>query len=220
MDSIDRASGNNDAYYLNLFARHQAERWVHLFIFTAGMNDMDLERNVMGYNAKGSTDGTSLSAYYEVGYTFGLNYDYTHIIQPLVNVSMTLASVDGYQEKGTIGNAGIDYAGDDYFYGKVGLGARYQGVLYTTVHERNAVLEARAFVTQDFGDTTDAAKVGFVGGSSFKVHGADTSGTGFELGVGISIPVEQHTTIYADVDYTYAPDYSGVRANLGLRYDF
>lgn len=220
VDSIDRASGNNDAYYLNLFARHQAERWVHLFIFTAGMNDMDLERNVMGYNAKGSTDGTSLSAYYEVGYTFGLNYDYTHIIQPLVNVSMTLASVDGYQEKGTIGNAGIDYAGDDYFYGKVGLGARYQGVLYTTVHERNAVLEARAFVTQDFGDTTDAAKVGFVGGSSFKVHGADTSGTGFELGVGISIPVEQHTTIYADVDYTYAPDYSGVRANLGLRYDF
>ena len=37
---------------------------------------------------------------------------------------------------------------------------------------------------------------------------------------GVSIPVEQHTTLYADADFTYAPDYTGLRANIGVRYDF
>ena len=220
VDSPDRASGNNDAYYLNLFARHQKERWVQMLIFTYGTNDIDLERTVQSYKGKGSTNGTSFSAYYEIGYTYGLNYEFTHILQPMVSVSLTSAKVDGYVEKGSIGDAALTYDGDSYVYGSVGIGARYQGVLYKTVHERNAVVEARALVTQDFGDTTDEAMVAVGDGEQFKVYGADTTGTGFELGVGISLPVEQHTTLYADADATFRADYTGFRANLGVRYDF
>lgn len=221
VDSADHASGNNDTYYLSLFARHQSKRWVQMLILTAGLNQMDLERRVGGFQAEGETEGSSLSAYYEVGYTCALDYDYNHIIQPLVNISFTSAKVDGYKETGSIGNAGLDYDSAEYFYGQVGIGARYQGVLYESVHERCAVIEARAMLTQDFGDATDEAEVALIaGGNGYKVKGVDSTGTGFEVGVGLSIPVEQHTTLFADADLTYAPDYMGFRANVGLRYDF
>ena len=219
-DGADRASGNNDAQYISLYARHQKERWVQMLILTAGMNDMDLERRVLGYTAEGDTEGTTLSAYYELGYTIGLNYEFTHILQPMVSVSVTSAKVDGYTESGSLDNAALEYDGDSYVYGKVGIGARYQGVMYETVHERNAIVEARALVTQDFGDTTESAKVALGASGMYEVTGADTSGTGFELGVGFSIPVEQHTTLYADADMTMAPDYTGFRGNIGVRYDF
>ena len=221
VDGDDHASGNNDTYYLNLFMRHQSNRWVQMLILTAGLNQMDMERSVMGYQGTGETEGRTFSAYYEVGYTFALDYDFNHILQPLVSVSLTSATVDGYKEEGSIGNAGLDYDGGNYFYGQVGIGVRYQGVLYESVHERCAVLEARALITQDFGDATNEAEVGLLaGGDRYTVEGVDSTGTGFEIGVGLSIPVEQHTTVFADADFTYAPDYMGVRANLGLRYDF
>lgn len=221
VEGPDNASGNNDAYYVSLFARHQYNRWVQMLILTAGMNDMTLDRDIMGYKAQGETSGTSFSAYYELGYTMALDYNYNHILQPLVSFSITSATVDGYKEKGSIGEAGLDYDGSDAVYGQVGFGLRYQGVLYESVYQRCAVLEARALVTQDFGDSTDEAKVALQGGGDgFTVKGADSTGTGFEIGLGLSIPVEQQTTVYADVDFTYSPDYTGVRANVGLRYDF
>ena len=219
-DGADHASGNNDAQYISFYARHQKDRWVQMLILTAGWNDIDMERRVLGYSASGDTEGTTLSAYYELGYTIGLNYEYTHILQPMISVSLTSAKVDGYTEGGSLDNAALEYDGDSYFYGKVGVGVRYQGVMYETVHERNAVVEARALITQDFGDTTEATKVSLGGGSMYEVSGADTSGTGFELGAGVSIPVEQHTTLYADADLTVAPDYTGFRLDLGVRYDF
>ena len=220
VDSTDNAKGNNDAQYVSFFARHNKERWVQMFIFTYGMNDMDMERSILGYNAKGDTKGTTLSAYYELGYTFGLDYEYTHILQPMVSISFTSASIDGYREEGSIGNAGIDYADNDYTYLQLAVGARYQGVLYETIHERNAVIEARALITQDFGDATNEAEAALAGSGQYTVKCADSSGTGFKLGAGVSIPVEQHTTLYADADFTYAPDYTGLRANIGVRYDF
>lgn len=219
-DSTDHAKGNNDAQYISFFARHNKERWVQMFIFTYGMNEMDMERSVLGYNAKGDTKGETFSAYYELGYTLGIDYEFEHILQPLVSISFTSASVDAYKEEGSIGNAGIDYSSNSYFYGQVAVGARYQGVLYETIHERNAVLEARALITHDFGDATNEASVAYANSEKFTVKGADSSGMGFKIGAGLSIPVEQHTTLYADVDYTSAPDYSGFRGNIGVRYDF
>lgn len=221
VDSADKATGNNDAMYYSFFARHQNERWVQMFILTYGQNEMDMKRSVLGRTAKGDTSGTTLSAYYELGYTVGLNYEFTHILQPMVSLSLTSAKVDGYSESGTLGNAALDYDGDSYVYGTLGIGARYQGVIFQNVHDRNAVVEARALITKDFGDTTDEAQVAFAGThKNFKVQGADTSGMGFELGAGISLPVEQNTTLFADADMTVRPDYTGFRANIGLRYDF
>ncbi len=220
VDSADKATGNNDAYYVNFFTRHQTGRWTQLLILTVGSNDMDLTRKVDALTASGSTSGSSYSAYYELGYTLGLNEDFTHVIQPMVSASITSAKVDGYKESGTIGNAALDYDGGSYVYGSVGIGLRYQGVVYESVFERNGVLELRGQITQDFGDTTDEATVSMAGGKTNSVYGTDTSGTGFNLGAGLSIPVQMQTTIFADADMTIRTDYTGFRATVGFRYDF
>ena len=220
VDSADKATGNNDAYYVNFFTRHQTGRWTQLLILTVGSNDMDLTRKVDTYTAEGSTSGSSYSAYYELGYTLGLTDDFTHVIQPMVSASITSAKVDGYKESGTIGNAGLEYDGNSYVYGTVGIGLRYQGVLFESIFERNGVLELRGQVTQDFGDTTDEATVSMAGGKPGSVYGTDTSGTGFNVGAGLSIPVQMQTTIFADADMTIRTDYTGFRASVGFRYDF
>ena len=219
-DHADKATGDNNAYYVNLFARHQTGRWTQMLILTAGQNDLTLERQVGGYTANGDTSGSSFSAYYEVGYTLGLNHEFTHILQPIVSARITSAKVDGYTESGSIGNAALTYDDASYTYGTIGVGLRYQGVIYESVFERNAVLEARAMVTSDFGDATDTAKVALGRGSAHEVSGVDTTGTGFDLGIGLSIPVEMQTTVFFDADVNIRPDYTGVSANLGLRYDF
>ena len=220
VDSSDYGTAETSSYYLNFFGRYQSNRWVHMLIFTVGMDEMDTERRVLGYKASGSTEGTTYSLYYELGYTFGLDYEFNHIIQPLVSVTLTSAEMSSFVEKGSIGNAGLRYEGDDFVYGQLAVGARYQGVLYESVHERSAVVEARAVVTHDFGDKTDEATLSFIDGHNFSVKGTDATGFGFEIGAGLSIPVEQHTTLFADAEYTYAPEYTGIRANIGVRYDF
>ncbi len=219
-DHADKATGDSNAYYVNLFARHQTGRWTQMLILTAGQNDMTLERTVGSYTAEGDTSGSTFSAYYEVGYTLGLNNEFTHIIQPIVSARITSAKVDGYEEKGSIGNAALSYDGGSYTYGTIAAGFRYQGVMYESVFERNAVLEVRAMVTSDFGDTTDTAKVALGQGKMREVEGVDTTGTGFDFGVGLSIPMEMQTTLFFDADLNMRPDYTGVSANVGLRYDF
>ena len=93
-------------------------------------------------------------------------------------------------------------------------------MLNQSVYERNTVLELRAMVTADFGDKTDEASVSMAGGKVNTVSGTDTTGVGYTIGAGLSIPVQMQTTLYADVDMTLRTDYTGVRANVGLRYDF
>lgn len=219
-DGADQATGNNDACYVNFFARHQSNRWTQLLIFTVGSNDMDMERTVGAYDAKGSTSGSSVSGYYELGYTLGLDDEFTHVLQPIISASITSAKVDGYTEEGTIGNAALEYDAANLVYGTVGVGLRYQGVLYETAFERCAVLEARAQITQDFGDKTNEASVSMAKGEFNTVTGTDTTGTGYNLGVGLSLPIQMQTTFFADVDLSIRPDSTGARANVGLRYDF
>lgn len=220
-NSKDYAKGDNDAKYLSLFARHQSKRWVQLFILTGGMNDMELNRRVDAYSSTASVDGSTLSGYYELGYTFALDEEFTQIIQPIVSISLTKASVDGFSETGSIGNAGLDCAGDDYIYGTLSAGARYQAVLGTNEFERNSVLELRATLSADFGDATNEANVSFIGGGPVHtVKCAEVGSFGAELGAGLSIPVGAYTSVFADADLTLRTEYTGVRANIGLRYDF
>lgn len=219
--AADHGKGTQDAYYLNLFARYQSNRWTHLFIFTAGSNEMELERTVLGMDAKGSTDGYSISGYYEGGYIFSLNEESTQILQPIVTLNLTSAHVNSYKEKGSLGNAAINYDGVDAFYGQIGFGARYQAVIHTTEYERNAVLELRAQVVQNFGDSTDEADVSFLGGGAgFTTHGAEVGSTGFQIGAGVSLPIANRTTLFVDADADFRSGASAIHADIGLRYDF
>ncbi len=220
--SSDRAEGDHNSVALSGFARHQSGRWMQMGILSLGRNELELERYVKDYNAKGDTSGYTATAYYEAGYTFSLNEDSTQVIQPIVSLMVTGARMDGLTESGSIGNAGLSTGTEDYFYGTVGLGARYQIVLAEDVNERFCFLELRAKVVQDFGDETNEATVRFSGapGSSFVLQGADVGRTGFQFGAGISIPTGIYTTIFADVDADIRSGATSVSGNVGLRVEF
>lgn len=218
---VDCFDADTQSYYLNLFARYQKGHWTQMGILTVGMDEMDGERRVSGNTAKSDTKGTSFSGYYEVGYLVPLSDTMEHILQPVVNVSISSAKVDGFTETGSIGNAGLKYGSNDLVYGNVGAGVRYQGVLAHSVYERNTMLEVRAQVNQHFGDKSNEADVSYIGGgNTFMVRGSESSDLGVQIGAGVSIPYNIDYTFFADVDAEFRNQQSDVRANIGVRYDF
>lgn len=217
----DNLDADTMSCYLNLFARYQTGHWTHMGIFTVGTDDVDTTRTVLGMKGEGSTSGTSFSGYYEVGYIFAIGEEGRQILQPIVNVSLTSAKMDGFTESGSIGNVGLKYGSNDLFYGNVGIGARYQAVLSESVYERDTVLELRGQLNQHFGDTTDEAELSFIGGGhQFTGHGAESGDFGVQLGAGISVPVGVQTTLFGDVDGEFRSKQTDFRANIGVRFDF
>ncbi|MGN0868302.1 MAG: autotransporter domain-containing protein [Akkermansia sp.] len=217
----DHLDADINSYYLNFFARYQKGHWTHLGILTIGFDDIDTNRKVLGYSADGSTSGTSFSGYYELGYLIPLNEEGTQLIQPIVSLSLTAASLSSFTESGSIGNAGLKYDSQDLVYGNIGVGARYQAVIGSSVDGRNSVLELRAQLNEHFGDKTDEAELSFIGGGQkMRVKGTDSGSFGVQIGAGLSVPVGVSTTLFTDADAEFVSDYTDVRVNLGLRYDF
>lgn len=217
----DSMEADTEHVFLSAFGRYQKGHWTHLGIFTFGHDSMDTTRTVLGYKGEGSTSGTSLSGYYELGYLIPLGEENKHLLQPIVNISLSSAKMNGFSETGSIGTAGLKYDANSLFYGNVGVGARYQAVLAESVHERNTVLELRGQLNEHFGDTTDEADVSFIGGGhSFTTTGADGGNFGVQLGAGLSVPVGVQVTLFADADAEFRAKQTDVRANIGVRYDF
>ncbi len=220
--SNDRAEGDHDSMTLSAFVRHQSGRWMQMGILSLGRNELEMERSVHDYRAEGDTSGFTATAYYEAGYTFSLTEESTQVLQPIASIMLTSARMDGFSENGSIGNAALCTETEDYTYGTVGIGARYQLVLAEDVNERPAFLEVRAKLVQDFGDKTNETTVRFAGvpGSPFSVSGADVGRTGFQFGAGISIPAGVYTTLFADVDADMRSGATSVSGNVGVRVEF
>ncbi len=218
----DRAEGDHDTVSFNLFARHQHSNWVQMGILSFARNELDMVRSIHTYKASGDTSGHSITAYYEAGYTVALDEEGAQVLQPLVSLMLTSARMGDFSETGSIGNAGLYSDGDDYFYGSVGAGARYQIVLGTNVNDRIAFLELRAKVVADFGDDTHEATVSFNGapGSTFVLRGAEVGNIGLQLGAGLSVPFGTYTTLFADVDTDYRDCATSVSGSVGVRVEF
>ncbi len=221
-DTVDNAEGNNDTITISAFARHQSKNWVQMGVLSFGMNEMDMERSVHEYSATADTEGHTITAYYEAGYAIALGESGRQVIQPLVSLTLTSATLEGFSESGSIGNAGLVMEDEDYFYGSLGIGARYQAVLSQDVNERISFLELRARFVQDFGDDTHEASVRFVGtpGHSFMLQGTEVGSFGFQFGAGISVPLGQQTTFFADVDADIRDNATSVSGGMGVRVAF
>ncbi len=221
-DNADRAEGTTESVTPSLFVRHQNGAFTQMGILSLGVSRMEMERHIHTYQADGEADGYTITAYYEAGYTFGLNEDATHVLQPIVSIMLTSAHMGDYSESGSIGNAGLCSDTEDYFYGTLGIGARYQVVLAEDVNERLSFLELRAKLVQDIGDETNEVTVSFSGvpGETFNLHGADVGRTGFQFGAGLSVPVGTYTTFFADVDADIRSGATSVNGGIGLRVEF
>ncbi len=231
--AADHAEGDHDAVSISAFVRHQTGRWTQMGILSLGRNEIEMQRTIRAdknpgkgesksYTGDGDASGHTITAYYEGGYTISLNDENSQVIQPIVSIMLTSARMGKYHETGTIGNAGVYTPTEDYVYGTVGIGARYQIVLGTTSVDRISFAEVRAKIVQDFGDETNETSAYFSGveGQRFTLRGADVGRTGFQLGAGISVPTNVYTTLFADVDADFRSGATSVSGSVGVRLEF
>lgn len=225
--AFDIGSGDNDACYANVFMRGQFKKWTHVVILTGSWNKANMDRtiNIAGMDplsSDGSTDGSSYGAYYELAYDIALNRDKTAVFQPLVNASIYRTSLDSYSESGA-GDASMNVDDLEATHGRAGIGGRVIGLLGSSnIFGREALGEFRVQVAQDYGDETHKATVTPIGmpGSPMKIEGAKAGRTGFQIGGGLSIPVDMKGTIFFDLDADIRSRATNVSGSVGYRYNF
>lgn len=221
-NGAESAKGRNDAYYANLFLRTQNKRWSNTFILTGGWNDAKLDRTVsapgVSYVTQGSTQGSTFGAMYEATYDYVLNENKTSILQPLLNLSFSSATMDAYTEEGA-GNANLHVDESKNTYGTIAIGARLLGTVGENLFGRSAMGELRLQVAQDVGDDTNTAKVG-LGGIQREVIGTKVGKTAVQIGAGISIPVTEKGSIYMDVNTDFRSNATNVNGSIGYRINF
>ncbi len=215
-----------DSYYVNLFARYQNAKWSHLFVATGAWIDSSVSRTVNygtgSYTADGSTSRTGCAVTYELAYDIALTENKSAILQPLFSASLIHTSVDGFQESGAAGNAGLNVADMEMTTGTVALGARLSGLVGSNIFGRDALGEVRVNVAQDFGDHQGEARVGFLGnpGAMGCVYGAEEGRTAIQVGVGLSVPVGYSGMIYVDGNADLRSGSASMNASIGYRFDF
>lgn len=220
-DSSESASGDIDTYYVSAFARYAKHRWTHTFVATVGLAETSLERTIQGHTVKGDSDGMMFGGMYEVGYVFALDKNATTCLQPVLNVSYTHATLNGYTESGA--NMALTAGDTEFNKLTVGAGARLQSVVGENIYNRSSILEARALVKFDAGDRQGETDVAFAGFGS--VHrttkSSETGAIGAEIGVGLTVPVgSEGGSIFADASAEIRAEYTNVNATVGYRVNF
>ncbi len=220
-ESADNATGDLDTYYVSAFARYAKHRWTHTFVATAGMADTSLNRTIEGHKVKGDSDGMMFGGMYEVGYVFALDKEATTCLQPVLNVSYTHASLNGYDEDGA--NIGLSAGDTELNKLTVGAGARLQSVIGENIYNRSSILEARAMVKFDAGDRQGETSMTFAGSGlpTHTVKSTETGAIGAEVGVGVTVPVGgEGGNIFMDASAEIRAEYTNVNATIGYRVNF
>lgn len=224
-DGAEHATGHVDSYLVSLYLRAQSGRWSHTGVLTGGTSKADLDRTVRygtgQYTTHGSTDGSAFGAMYELAYDIPLDTDYTSLVQPLFNASISSARMKGYEESGA-GNAGLSVDDMDTTYATLGLGGRYLAAVGQNIFNRNAMLECRALLVQDIGDRRVDADVAFAAANGFRrtVQGVKPGSTGVEVGLGLTIPVELQGSLFMDAMLDARSGATYVSGSIGYRYNF
>ena len=225
-EGAEQANGDFDTWYVNLFSKIKIKRWTHKAIATLGLTDAELNRTVAlgdtSYRAEGSTNGTSYGFMYELTYDTYLNDEETAILQPLLNLSVVNGRIDGYTETGDAGNAALHVGKQTMTTGTIALGARVMGELSMNALGRASFGEFRVNLAQDMGDNRSEADVAFTGtpGVTATLRGAKAGTTGVQIGAGLTVPLEEHSSIYFDVNADFRAHASSVNGSVGYKYDF
>ncbi len=224
-DSVDRAKGDMDTYYVSAFARANSGRWVHSFVGTVGKMEGTLDRTVNygngTYRTQGETQGMGFGFMYEVGYTIPMDEDATCCLQPIANVTWRHAAIDAYDEEGS--DCGLAVDEQSYDAVTLGLGARVQAVVGENLYNRTSIFEARALAKFDLGDREGESEVALLGCDEYKarVKGSELGAVGVEAGMGLTVPMGGgNSSLFFDASVEYRASYLNANGTVGYRVNF
>ncbi len=223
----DTLDGKLDSYYLSLMGRFSKERWGHTVVGVLGLNQAKLHRTVNyeagSYKTDGSTSGWTAGILYEATYDIPLNEEKTRVIQPLFGASIMKTSMGGYDETGQNGQGvGLNVGDQSWVTATLAAGARWISAVGGSAFNREAQMELRANIAQDFGDDQGEADVRLQANPKFtrRVRAAKIGQTALQLGASLRVPVSDQALLYFNAGSDIRSGMTAWNLGVGARYDF
>lgn len=223
-DGPDHLDGEMDTYYVTPFARYKNRAWSHSFIGSFGIMDSSYDRvvNYVGgsYSTNGSAKGVGFGLMYEVGRSFAITETGSTSLQPVLNISYRYNTVEGYDENG--GDAALSVGRQRMGTVTLGAGLRMHTVVGESIYNRSSFMELRGMLKAYTGDRQNDASVALRSGNAGgEVSSAEQGAVGFEMGVGITIPLGASSgSLFMDGSVEVRSDYTNVNGTIGYRYNF
>ncbi|WP_370602033.1 autotransporter domain-containing protein [Pseudomonas nitroreducens] len=210
-DSGDKTEVQGSA--LTLYGSYELGNWFADASLSAGKNENDSKRYIVGTQAKGSYDSDVLSASLLGGYDFRFD---NLVVEPRVGARYTNVKIDSYQEHGS--SAALSIGAQRFEVGEFGAGVRVSGDF--PVGMGNLEPEATLMAWHDvIGDKVSSTSSYVLGGNPFVTTGASPVRDSYEATVGATYRVGA-VTVGATYGYQTKTDFDGNTLTGRVRYDF
>lgn len=219
--------------YLSGYTRQPLGDNYH-FTFTGagGYHSHDSTRNILigitPTQAKADYSSLSLSVAAELSKTFDVvntpvdpgSHPTVTSIEPFVRLDYSISDQDGYNETGA-GTAGLNVSSSEYDSIRAAFGVRVQHQ-YMIFNQHEATFQARALVNAAISNSDSTMNVSFVGapGTTFQIEGSDQDDVFGQIGVGLTVQINDDWDMYFDIDQQFSSDALGTLVVGGLRYSF
>lgn len=210
-DSGDKTEVQGSAF--TLYGSYEMDNWFADASLSAGKNDNDSKRYIVGTQAKGSYDSDVLSASLLGGYDFRFD---NLVVEPRVGARYTNVKIDSYREHGS--SAALSIGAQRFEVGEFGAGVRVAGDF--PVGMGNLEPEATLMAWHDvIGDKVSSTSSYVLGGNPFVTSGASPVRDSYEATVGATYRVGA-VTVGATYGYQTKTDFDGNTLTGRVRYDF
>ena len=210
-DSGDKTEVQGSAF--TLYGSYELGNWFADASLSAGKNDNDSKRYIVGTQAKGSYDSDVLSASLLGGYDFRFD---NLVVEPRVGARYTNVKIDSYREHGS--SAALSIGAQRFEVGEFGAGVRVAGDF--PVGLGNLEPEATLMAWHDvIGDKVSSTSSYVLGGNPFVTSGASPVRDSYEATVGATYKVGA-VTVGATYGYQTKTDFDGNTVTGRIRYDF
>ncbi|KSQ21688.1 autotransporter domain-containing protein [Pseudomonas aeruginosa] len=210
-DSGDKTEVQGSAF--TLYGSYELGNWFADASLSAGKNDNDSKRYIVGTQAKGSYDSDVLSASLLGGYDFRFD---NLVVEPRVGARYTNVKIDSYREHGS--SAALSIGAQRFEVGEFGAGVRVAGDF--PVGMGNLEPEATLMAWHDvIGDKVSSTSSYVLGGNPFVTSGASPVRDSYEATVGATYKVGA-VTVGATYGYQTKTDFDGNTVTGRIRYDF
>ena len=210
-DSGDKTEVQGSAF--TLYGSYQLGNWFVDGSMTAGKNDNDSKRFIVGTQAKGSYDSDLLGASVLGGYDF--HFD-NLVVEPRAGARYTNVKIDGFTEHGS--SAALQVGGQRFEVGEAGAGVRVAGDFPLGMGSIEP--EATVMAWHDFiGDKVSSTSAFVLGGSPFVTTGASPVRDSYEATLGANYRIGA-VTVGASYTYQTKTDFDGQTVLGRVRWDF
>lgn len=192
--------------------------WQSVTSLGAGLHEFSATRHLPGgYRAKSSVNGASFNMQEELSCTFSL--DESSSLQPFFQLETSANGINAFEETGA-GSASLRGDSRSAWATEITLGARY--VQSFDASAGKGYFSVQTGVTMSVGDTTADLDLYFVGASEkrFRVSTADRNRWGYNLGVGLFLPMSASTAVTASAGTVLRGDSGETSASVGVRISF